>query len=321
MADRTPLDALLESEGEEIIDAWARALLNMSGTRYAGMPFDELRPRCATAFHAYKAFVQSRDHHLLRVFVGEVVRHRTPEGFSLAEIERALLLAKAIVRPRLVARYAGQPDIGRFSADWQRFEQATDIAVVRFSEHFHRRITADLERQLARVNKLSDQLAELVVRDDLTGLYNYRFLAPRLHEEVQRSLRYGHPLALLMADLDHFKDVNDTYGHQVGNAVLQYVGRTLRREVRVTDIVARYGGEEFAVILPETEVPEALLVAEHLRATIAANPDQTMPPITISIGLSTYQADDFDGTRLIEAADQALYEAKAGGRNCVVMSG
>ena len=120
---------------------------------------------------------------------------------------------------------------------------------------------------------------------------------------MQRSLRYGHPLALLMADIDHFKQVNDLHGHQAGNAVLQYVGRTMRAEVRITDIVARYGGEEFAVILPETETSEVYGRRRASARHIAANENTTVPAITISIGVSAYQGDDFDGARLIESAD------------------
>ena len=145
MSDKTRLDMILDQEGETIIDLWARALHNLSGTHYAGLPLlEDLEQHCRSAFEAYRAFIQTQDHHLLRVFVTEAIRQRTQQNFSLHEIERALLIVKAIVRPRLLARYAGQADpsaslgqaIAAFSADWQRFEQATDVAFIASASTF-----------------------------------------------------------------------------------------------------------------------------------------------------------------------------------------
>jgi diguanylate cyclase (GGDEF)-like protein len=121
-----------------------------------------------------------------------------------------------------------------------------------------------------------------------------------------------------MADIDHFKRVNDTFGHQTGNTVLRHIAILIRNKVRNTDIVTRYGGEEFAVLLPETDAADALIVAEHVRSTIAASRPPRLPHVTISLGVSTHQRGDLDGARMIGEADHALYQAKQAGRNRVV---
>lgn len=318
MNHKTPLDEVLETESEAIIENWAQALHGLSGTHYPNRPIEELRRNCTACLRAYRVLIQEQNQAPLREFVTEMSRERTWLGFTLVEVQRAFLAVRAVVRPRLVARYARHPDVAAFSDDWQRFEHAIEVALLRFSEDYHNRAVSHLERQVARANRLSSQLVELAIHDELTGLYNYRFFENRLHEEVQRSLRYRRPLTLLMADIDRFKTVNDRYGHPVGNDLLRHVAATFRRLVRTTDIPARYGGEEFAILLPETPLAGALVAAAHMRAAVAAgSPD--LPAITISIGVSVHRATDPDGTRLVEEADQALYQAKQEGRNRVVL--
>ncbi len=173
------------------------------------------------------------------------------------------------------------------------------------------------ERLMAHRNELED----LSVRDSLTGLYNRRELESRLHEETQRARRYNRPFSVLMLDIDYFKDVNDNYGHQIGDEVLVTVADLVRLNVRPVDVVCRYGGEELAVILPETENKGAQIVAERIRSTVAdsltTTPQGDVIRITVSIGLATFPQDSSAGAGLIHAADQALYAAKQGGRNLV----
>ena len=157
----------------------------------------------------------------------------------------------------------------------------------------------------------------LAKTDGLTGLYNHRFLHERLSEEIERAGRYGRPLALIMADLDQFKRYNDLHGHPRGDEVLIEVAKTLRQVSRATDIVARYGGEELTLILPETEMREAVLVAERARQCIAAlRLGGSEAPVTLSLGVASWRPGCARG-ELIEAADAALYKAKRAGRNCV----
>jgi diguanylate cyclase (GGDEF)-like protein len=177
-------------------------------------------------------------------------------------------------------------------------------------------------------NAMADKLArsqamlrELSTRDSLTGLINHREFHRQLTEEVERSRRYGRPFSLLMLDIDHFKTINDTYGHLAGDKALRALAALIRGEVRPTDLAARYGGEEFALVLPETAAPGALTLAERLRARVAGHAialtaDQTIS-LTVSIGLASFPEDKDAVQKLVSAADQALYVAKSGGRNRV----
>jgi diguanylate cyclase (GGDEF)-like protein len=161
----------------------------------------------------------------------------------------------------------------------------------------------------------------MAITDSLTGLYNHREFQRKLEEEVERSRRYHHEFSLLLMDIDHFKLFNDAYGHQTGDAVLKTIGRLIQDEVRVINVPARYGGEEFAIILPETSLKNARVVAERIRKKIldhrfrVKEGCETM--ITVSIGVTGYPADGDSRERLIAAADQALYTAKEAGRNVV----
>ena len=170
--------------------------------------------------------------------------------------------------------------------------------------------------------RLYAQMLELSYTDALTGVPNRRQLFQRLEQEWTRSLRFGDDLSVLMIDLDHFKQVNDTHGHGTGDAILRAVALVLRRNVRKVDTVARFGGEEFCVVLPRVSRSEALEIAEKLRRSVAQAPLEGLPGqaphfATISIGIASYGSDATDVATLLEQADRALYEAKRGGRNRV----
>ncbi len=212
---------------------------------------------------------------------------------------------------------------------------------IRLMEHAAAKITeGDLSYQMPRLPQdelgrlagmFSDMTAQIARRravlqktaatDGLTGLNNHLEFQRQLQAEIERSERFGHPLSLLLLDIDHFKQLNDRYGHQVGDDVLRRTGALLREEIRVVDQPARYGGEEFAIILPEMQAPGALTLAERLRLRIsAANMtvgEGQVINITVSIGVATFPEQAKSGKELIAAADQALYAAKKAGRNQV----
>ena len=171
-----------------------------------------------------------------------------------------------------------------------------------------------LERERAN---MVEKLAQLSVTDELTDLANRRDLTRKLDEEVKRSTRTGRPLALLMMDLDHFKEVNDRHGHQTGDDVLVCCAAVLRLGLRETDFLARYGGEEFCALLPETDLREARIVAERLRRAVEALPESAP---TISIGLAHWEP-DVSPEEVIGRSDKALYRAKETGRNRIVVYG
>jgi diguanylate cyclase (GGDEF)-like protein len=165
------------------------------------------------------------------------------------------------------------------------------------------------------------RLRAMATTDAMTGLDNYRSFRLRLADEVRRAYRYGHPLSLILLDIDYFKKVNDTYGHPAGDALLKQMGAILRKSLRGIDVAARYGGEEMAIICPETAPEDACTLAERIRATVEANcfvlSEESEVWITISLGVATLPVHAAGDAALIEQADKALYAAKTGGRNGV----
>jgi diguanylate cyclase (GGDEF)-like protein len=161
-------------------------------------------------------------------------------------------------------------------------------------------------------------LYEMAITDELTKLYIRRFFNLKLESEFRRAKRYAHQLTLAICDLDYFKKVNDTFGHQAGDLVLQTVANMLKVHVREIDIPARFGGEEFVVILPETNGEGGWCFGERFREAVAGSNAAELPcQITISVGIATYPDDADSIQTLIAKADSALYEAKHKGRNQV----
>ena len=178
---------------------------------------------------------------------------------------------------------------------------------------------------LALQNALAhERLQRLAALDPLTGAYNRRFGLARLREEFRRAARLNSPVGVLMFDLDHFKDVNDTYGHLAGDQVLVRIARAARTVIRDGDILVRYGGEEFLAILPAASLSDAAEVSERLRRVVqdtVVHEDEQEVRVTISVGATAYpEMDVADETALVQRADRALYRAKDAGRNRVVMS-
>jgi diguanylate cyclase (GGDEF)-like protein len=184
-----------------------------------------------------------------------------------------------------------------------------------------RRIT-DLERSLRMTN---EEVRALSIRDPLTGVFNRVYLMERLPQELKRSQRYGHPLSLIMCDIDHFKNVNDRHGHRAGDEVLKDFACRVAGSIRIDiDWMARYGGEEFLIVLPETDLLSACIVAERLRRLVADTPFSLKEGefrITASFGIASYlpsrQTERITFDQLMEQADEFLYQAKREGRNTV----
>ena len=177
---------------------------------------------------------------------------------------------------------------------------------------------------LEEVENLRNQiklLSELVSTDALTGLFNFRHFKTVLQAEMDRSKRSGIPTSLVMVDVDHFKAINDTYGHEAGNRALKSLAEILSSEVRTTDIVCRYGGEEFAMIFPETHLNLAVKVADRIRKQISSQPlaiDGGEIKLTVSMGASVYMKFSvLDFNDFVASVDKYLYEAKQSGRNCI----
>lgn len=181
---------------------------------------------------------------------------------------------------------------------------------------FSRWRTVALERAYStHLEDLSQRLRSLAYRDALSGLYNHRYFYEQLSHEVERAQRYGHPLSVVMLDMDNFKLVNDSYGHVMGDQLLSLVGQIVDTHVRATDVAARYGGDEFAIILPDTDHQAALATAEKLRHAIRASGALTAPSgggllLSVSMGVATCPEDGRTVRHLLQAADRRLYKAK-----------
>jgi diguanylate cyclase (GGDEF)-like protein len=187
----------------------------------------------------------------------------------------------------------------------------------------------DLERLVRErtqaLEEANERLAQLAITDGLTGLYNHRYLHERLGLEVERALRTGLSLTMLMIDVDQFKLYNDRHGHPAGDEVLRTMGRLLREERRVNDVVARYGGEEFAILLVDVDSGPGGRVAERIRERIERHAfphgeEQPGGRLTVSIGVASCPANARAAKELVEAADGALYRSKAKGRNQVTVA-
>ena len=177
-------------------------------------------------------------------------------------------------------------------------------------------VIADHGRAVEGAQRLLRELREQTIRDPLTSLYNRRFLQDYLERELIRAKRERAPLALIMMDLDRFKRINDSAGHQAGDQVLVQVGALLKRHVRGSDIACRYGGEEFAVVFPKTTLESARRRSAEICSAIRREPDRLLGA-TASLGVALCPAHATDADELIRAADHALYEAKRAGRNQV----
>lgn len=177
-----------------------------------------------------------------------------------------------------------------------------------------------LEKNI-HLSTLNRKLSELTIHDELTGLYNHRFLQAKATEELARAVRYHHPLSCLMVDIDHFKVINDSHGHPAGDQILKELSRLLRANVREVDTIARYGGEEFLILLPHTNYAGTQVVAERIRKQVMDHSFEVgrhPVQVTASIGVASYPEDAVERKdTLLLFADKALYRAKGSGRNKV----
>ena len=178
----------------------------------------------------------------------------------------------------------------------------------------------EVQNSLQRINELKEELYRISIRDPLTGMYNRRYLDEILPREIVKSNRSDSPISFIMMDIDYFKLINDTYGHKVGDQVLVFLSKFFHENIRMGDLVFRYGGEEFLALLLNLDIESAKRIVERWQNELSSRTtlmDGEEVRITISIGLAEYRKDGMSYQEVIQAADTALYQAKANGRNCI----
>ncbi len=229
------------------------------------------------------------------------------------------LLNKDLRSTESTALSPAERDVVQTIVDLIRRGDQSDHLIVDLRKHVARLETENIDLMVR--NRF---LSEVTARDSLTGLYSRWYVLDKIESEINRSLRSGSPMSLLMLDIDHFKKVNDTFGHSAGDQVLQLVGKLLKESCRVYDVPGRYGGEEFCVLLPDTAMENTPRVAERIRARLESSEISVggaMVGVTASIGIAGLDSSDvqsfFSPTALIDRADRALYTAKHRGRNRV----
>ena len=200
-------------------------------------------------------------------------------------------------------------------------EFAANVFVIKTGEGTLKQGYAAVIRDISEDKKTEDELLRLAATDPLTGAFNRREFTALADQESQRSNRYNHPLSIMMLDLDHFKKLNDTYGHAAGDKALQRFTTLCCNALRTVDIFGRWGGEEFVTLLPETDAEGAVIIAERLRKIVSQSIfvyNEQKISFTASIGVAVLGPEDFSAAAILSRADQALYLAKNGGRNRVV---
>jgi len=200
-----------------------------------------------------------------------------------------------------------------------RTSQLSDSDQVRFGDAIYKFLSgSNIE------SAYHEAIHNMAIQDGMTGIHNKRFFSEFLEREIAVAARHGHPLTLVMFDVDHFKKINDSAGHLAGDAVLKDLANRIKPRIRREDLFARYGGEEFACVLPSTALPGGVVFGEHLRGLIEERPtifDNQHISFTISVGVTTmHRENNVDASTLVKRADENLYTAKRSGRNRVVPS-
>lgn len=257
----------------------------------------------------------------------EIIKGIHEDDTALLLLDRRL---PALKERRLLQRLSSDPLGGEvpvvLAGDFSSYDEQLELLDQGVSEFIHLPVQAGALalriKSMLRLARRLDKIKAQALIDELTGVFNRRYLEGHLSVKFGEAKRYQHPFSFILLDLDHFKKVNDTLGHQFGDLVLRETAGLIRAQMRGEDTLTRYGGEEFAVILPHTDLDGALILAERVRLSVAEYlfiQGENQIRITVSLGIAAYPENDFSNTdELIECVDSRLYQAKAAGRNCLI---
>lgn len=301
--------AFLKSSGHGLDKTRALILVSMARLSLAQRKFRAAEPFLQEALSVAKTYDLKNDQMICHQLLSDVFENTDMPFQALKHFKEFFDLKEAITGAETARKITV-------------FKAALQLEISQREAEIYRKQNIELQHEIEERKKAESMLEELAIRDSLTNVYNRRQFSLLSVKEVERASRHNRPLSMLMLDIDHFKQVNDRYGHLVGDKVLASVAGKIKAILRDTDIVGRYGGDEFAILLPETPASQAFEVAERLRKSVRSsvfeNPSGTMT-VSLSIGIAQLEKNKSDPAQVLDdlhqRADQALYTAKRGGRN------
>ncbi|MBU4312838.1 MAG: diguanylate cyclase [Candidatus Omnitrophica bacterium] len=318
--DRTkrPIIKKISEEKEEIVSRWIENIQSLAGS-YSRADPSELRGFCTEFFDAFIKVVKNNNFSQLRIFIEKLCNIRSSQGFRLSEVQRAYYSFYDIIKLFIEKLDFKEKD------ERSLLELINNVLVdtmIELSESYHRELNEKIDSYVDQIENINLKLKDRSIKDELTGCYNHRYFQDILTSEISRAVRYNRPLSIIMFDIDHFKKINDKYGHTFGDKVLKGIGDILKKTVRGSDMVFRYGGEEFCVILPETDKERAFIGAERIRKKISTSAfriKNKVLKVTVSGGINGFVGKEITKETFIDNADKVLYQAKNAGRNRVAI--
>lgn len=316
---RTKLAKLILAEKSEVLSGWIKRIKAMGGS-YAQTSKSELLYTTGELFDALMEVLDKNNFLKLRMFIERLSQMRSSRGFRVSEVQHACYLLYNVLEP-MIEQWEAKEEAKRESLD--RINSILIDMVFELSDSYCRKLNETVDKYCRDIENANLKLKETSITDELTSCYNQRYFYNVLDAEISRARRYGRPLSMVMFDIDHFKKVNDKFGHLFGDEILKGIGNILMKSIRTCDTAFRYGGEEFSIILPETTKERAFITAQRIRKKISHTDfkiKKRTVKVTVSAGISDFDRHSKSNESLVMKADKALYMAKRQGRNRAVVS-